>query len=219
MDNKCGLPTLLSVTASAFTVRRATIEDQPGLTTLWAAMKYPAQDLEKRFTEFQVAVDADNKIVGAIGLQLQGKHARIHSEAFADFSQADVLRDLLWQRLQSVANNHGLVRLWTTEDAPFWSRCGLNPATPGELEKLPAPWSQPQARWLTLKLREDIEEVVNLDKEFALFMESERERSRQVMGQAKMLKVVATLLAVGLFLAVIILGFILLRNNPGLLNR
>ena len=203
------------MTASAFTVRRATIEDQPGLAALWNAMKYPGQDLEKRLTEFQIAVDADNQVAGAIGMQIQGKHARIHSESFADFSQADSLRDVLWQRLQSVATNHGLVRLWTTEDAPFWSRCGLNPATPEELEKLPAPWTSPTARWLTLKLREDIEEVVNLDKEFALFMESERERSRQVMGQAKMLKLVATLLSVGLFFAVIILGFLLLRKKGG----
>jgi hypothetical protein len=178
-------------------------------------MKYPTQELEKRLTEFQLAVDIENRIAGAVGLQLQGKHARIHSEAFADFSQADTLRDVLWHRLQSVATNHGLVRLWTTEDAPFWSRCGLTPATAEEQEKLPAPWKQSGARWLTLKLREDIEEVVNLDKEFALFMESERERSRQVMGQAKMLKLLATLLSVSLFLAVIILGYILIRKKGG----
>jgi len=205
----------MSVTANAFTVRRATIEDQPGLAALWTAMKYPTQELERRLTEFQLAVGADDQLAGAVGLQLQGKHARIHSEAFADFSQADTLRDVLWQRLQSVATNHGLVRLWTTEDAPFWSRSGLKPATPEEQEKLPAPWRQPGARWLTLKLREDVEEVVNLDKEFALFMESERERSRQVMGQAKTLKLLATLLSVALFLAVIILGFILLRRKSG----
>jgi N-acetylglutamate synthase-like GNAT family acetyltransferase len=209
----------MSVTASAFIVRRATIEDHAGLAALWSSMKYSAQDLEKRLTEFQIAISPDNQVAGAIGLHIQGKHARIHSEAFADFSQADALRDLLWQRVQSVATNHGLVRLWTTEDAPFWSRCGLNPASTEDLEKLPAPWKQAGATWLTLKLREDVEEVVNLDKEFALFMESERERSRQVMGQAKMLKMLATLLAVGLFIVVIILGFILLRNNPGLLDR
>jgi N-acetylglutamate synthase-like GNAT family acetyltransferase len=215
VDIKGPVPTLMPVTASAFSVRRATIEDHAGLATLWAAMQYPAQELEKRLTEFQVAVRPDNRIAGAIGLQLQGKQARIHSEAFADFAEADALRDLFWQRLQSVAANHGLVRLWTTEDAPFWSRCGLNPATPEELGKLPPVWAHSGARWLTVKLREDIEETLNLDKEFGLFMESERERSRQVMGQAKTLKTIATLLAVGLFLTVIILGFYLLRNNLG----
>ena len=46
----------MPVTASAFTVRRATIEDQPGLAELWEAMKYPSRDLEKRLTEFQIAV-------------------------------------------------------------------------------------------------------------------------------------------------------------------
>jgi N-acetylglutamate synthase-like GNAT family acetyltransferase len=215
LDNHRAIPTLTRVTASAFTVRRATIEDLGGLSALWEAMKYPTQDLEKRLTEFQVAIDADNQVAGAIGLQLQGKHGRIHSEAFSDFSQAEFVRELLWQRLQSVANNHGLVRLWTTEEAPFWSHCELKPATSVELEKLPPLWAKPGARWLTLKLREDVEEALNLDKEFALFMESERERSRQMMGQAKTLKVVATLLATALFLTVIILGFYLLRNNLG----
>jgi N-acetylglutamate synthase-like GNAT family acetyltransferase len=219
VDKRSVVPTLVRVTESAFTIRRATVEDHAGLATLWAAMKYPAQELEKRLTEFQVAVGPDNTVAGAIGMQILGKQALIHSEAFGDFAQADPLRDLLWQRLQAVATNHGLVRLWTAEGAPFWSRCGLHPTTPEELQKLPAAWTRPEARWLTLKLREDVEEALNLDKEFALFMESERERSRQVMGQAKTLKLVATLLAAGLFITVVILGFYLLRNNPGLLNR
>ena len=186
---------------------------------MWEAMKLPAGDLEKRLTEFQVAVDQNGAILGAIGIRLAGKHGQIHGEAYEDFALADTLREAIWQRLQSLAANHGLVRLWTTETAPFWTQSGLTPANDQELEKLPADWRQEGGRWLTLKLREDVEEVVNLDKEFALFMAAEKDRSRQMMGQAKMLKVLATLLALALCLGVIAVGVWMVMKNPSLLGR
>lgn len=207
------------MSSSELRVRRATIEDRPALCELWESMQLPAEDLEKRLTEFQVAVDADGRIQAAIGLQIVGKQGRIHSETFADFAQSDPLREHLWERLQGVANNHGLVRLWTTEEAPFWSHNDLAPATPEDLGRLPEAWIQADRQWLTLKLREDIEEVVSLDKEFAVFMESERQESQRMMEQAKMFKLIAVILAVGLFLLVIGFGVYVLQRNPGLLNR
>jgi flagellar biogenesis protein FliO len=50
-------------------------------------------------------------------------------------------------------------------------------------------------------------------------MESEKERSRQMMDQAKLLKLVATLLAVILFLGVIAIGVWMVMKNPNLLPR
>ena len=182
-------------------------------------MQLPCDDLEKRLTEFQVVANESGELVGAIGIRLAGKHGEIHSEAFKDFAHADSLREAIWQRLQSVAANHGLVRLWTRESAPFWSRSGLNPATDEELGKLPEDWKGDGAQWLTLKLREDVDEVVNLDREFALFMESEKQRAQEVMSQAKMLKLLATLLALGLFLGVLAVGIWMAMKDPGLLHR
>lgn len=207
------------VTPSSITVRRALVDDRDALVALWQTMQLPCDDLEKRLTEFQVAVDDSGEVVGAIGIRLAGKHGEIHSEAFKDFALADDLREAIWQRLQSVAANHGLVRLWTTETAPFWGRSGLNQATDEEMAKLPDAWKADAAQWLTLKLREDVDEVVNLDHEFALFMESEKQRSQEVMGQAKMLKLLATLLALGLFLGVLAVGIWMAMKNPGLLHR
>jgi len=207
------------VTSSPYRVRRAVVDDRDALVDLWNSMKLPAGELEKRLTEFQVALNERDEILGAIGIRLAGKHGQIHSEAYSDFSVADPLREALWQRLQSVAGNHGLVRLWTQETAPFWTRSEFGPATQEELEKLPEHWKNTGSNWLTLKLREDIEEVVNLDQEFAMFMDAEKERSRQMMDQAKMLKLLATLLALALFLIVVGIGIWMIMKNPGLLRR
>lgn len=195
------------------------MDDRDALVALWETMKFPSGELERRLTEFQVAVNESEEILGAIGIRLAGKHGHIHSEAYRDFALADNLREALWQRIQSVAGNHGLVRLWTLETAPFWTRSDFAPATAAELQKLPEAWRNEGANWLTLKLREDVEEVVNLDQEFAVFMEAEKQRSRQMMDQAKMLKWLATLLALALFLAVIGVGIWIVMKDPSILGR
>ncbi|MCX6904373.1 MAG: hypothetical protein NTW03_13020, partial [Verrucomicrobia bacterium] len=101
-----------------FQVRRATVEDLPQLRPLWQAADLPVEGLEKRFTEFQVAQTDQGEIVAAIGLQISEGQGRLHSEAIGWFDSADQLRAQIWPRLQSVARNQGLSRLWTSFDAP-----------------------------------------------------------------------------------------------------
>jgi hypothetical protein len=175
--------------------------------------------LGKRITEFQVAENAEAVILGAVGLQLAQKQGKIHSEAFTDFSVAENVRPLLWERIQSVATNHGLLRLWSQEQAPFWKQCGLANADEESLAKLPAMWKSPSAGWLTLKLREDPETLVSADKEFALFMESEKQKTLRTIQHAKVLKLVAGLVALGVFVIALGAAFYLLRKNPGLLDK
>src|SRR5437899_8392350 len=98
--------------SSSYRVRRATLDDLPKLTALWASMHFATDDLGKRITEFQIAENAESELLGAIGLELAQKQGRIHSEAFTDFALSDALRPMFWERLQSVATNHGLLRLW-----------------------------------------------------------------------------------------------------------
>src|SRR5690349_21247648 len=100
-------------------LRRATVDDLPALRALWDSMKFSVPDLEKRLTEFQLAMNAEGKMVGAIGFEMQQRHGRIHSEAYSDFSAADIVRPMLWTRLQSLCSNHGVLRLWTQEISPF----------------------------------------------------------------------------------------------------
>jgi N-acetylglutamate synthase-like GNAT family acetyltransferase len=208
-----------AMSASPYRVRRATLEDIDPLIELWKSMRFPADDLSKRVTEFQVAESADGKLLGALGLQIAEKQGRIHSEGFTDFSHAEQLRPLLWERIHAVATNHGLLRLWTKEDAPFWNRCGLGKADDQALAKLPAAWRNEPSNWQTLKLKEDLESLVSLDKEFALFMESEKQRTNRAFRQAKVLKILATLIALALLGLVVIGAFLIFKKNPNILHR
>ena len=207
------------MSASNFRVRRATLDDLSQLTALWKSMHFPVDDLGKRVTEFQVAEAADGKLVGAVGLQMAEKQGRIHSEGFTDFSLADQLRPLLWERVHAVATNHGLLRLWTQEQAPFWNHCGLAKADAESLAKLPLNWRGPASNWLTLKLRDDIETMTSLDKEFAMFMESEKQRTARAFQHARVLKMIATIIAVAILILVMAGAFYMLRRNPNLLRR
>lgn len=199
--------------SSNFRVRRATLDDISHLAALWNSMKLPADALSKRVTEFQIAESPEGVLVGAIGLEIAQKQGRIHSEAFTDFSLADQLRPMLWQRIHAVAINHGLLRLWTQEHAPFWSHCGLVKPEPDALQKLPALWQAQKSDWLTLKLKDDVETLVSLDKEFAMFMDSEKQRTARAFQHAKILKLIATLIALAVLVIVFAGAFMIFKRG------
>ncbi|MCX6891752.1 MAG: hypothetical protein NTX51_09545 [Verrucomicrobia bacterium] len=205
--------------ASNYRVRRATLDDIGPLTALWKSMNFPVEELARRVTEFQVAESADGQLLGAAALQIADRQGLIHSEAFGDFALAEHLRPLLWDRLLAVATNHGLHRVWTREAAPFWGRCGLHQPDAAAVEKLPAAWRSHSAGWLTLKLREDVEAVLVADKEFALFMQSEKQRTNRAFQQARIIKNIATLIAVVVFILVLAGAFWMIMKNPNLLRR
>lgn len=213
------LSKIRTMNPSNFHVRRATLDDVRPLMELWKSMNFPVENLARRITEFQVAEAADGKLLGALGLQITERQGLVHSEAFADFAHAEHLRQPLWDRLQAVAANHGLLRLWTQEQAPFWHHSGLAKADEAALQKLPAAWRGASPAWLTLKLKDELEEVISADKEFALFMQSERERSQRSLQHARVLKGIAMVIALGVF-AVVVVGVVLLvKHNPRLLHR
>lgn len=203
---------------SKYRVRRATLDDVGSLVELWKSMHFVVEELARRVTEFQVAEGPDGKLAGAVGLQIAGRQGRVHSEGFTDFALADQLRPLLWDRLHAIAANHGLARFWTQEQAPFWSRCGMVKAEGEVMEKLPTPWRNTSGNWLTLKLKEDIDEVISADKEFAMFMESEKQRTAKALQQARVLKVIATIIALAVLGLVMAGMFLLLRRNPHVIH-
>jgi hypothetical protein len=198
---------------SNYRVRRATVDDLKELTSIWAAMKYPVADLERRLTEFQIVETSDGRLLGALGMEMAGRYGRMHSEGFTDFGLADSLRPKLWERMQSVANNHGLVRVWIQETAPFWNRNGLDPANAETLKKLPAAWSTFPGLWLTIQLRDEAAVELSLDKELAKFMEFEKARTAQAMRQARVLKFIAGVVAVLLAIAVGVVSFYVLKHR------
>jgi N-acetylglutamate synthase-like GNAT family acetyltransferase len=207
------------MTSSNYRVRRATLDDVRPLMALWQSMNYPADELVRRMTEFQVAENTAGTLLGAVGLQVAERQGCIHSEAFTDFALADHLRPLLWERLHAVAANLGVFRLWTREQAPFWSHSGMVRADAEVLAKLPAPWRGHSAGWLTLKLREDLDAVIKADHEFSLFMAAEKQRTNRVLVRARILKAVVTVISFGLLALAIGVAIYLLRRNSQILGR
>ncbi len=175
--------------------------------------------IERHMTDFQVAVDEHGSLMGAIALEVYQLNGRIHSELFADFGVSEPLRDLLWERIQSIAKSRGLAMLWTQETAPFWKRNGLSPAEAGDLAKLPDGWKNQSAPWLTMKLRDEQLLRHALDKEFVQLAERAKQAEKVKIGSISTIKYAA----IGFSVIVAILGVIfcilLLRQFPNFIQR
>jgi len=180
-------------------IRRATIDDLPGLRGIWLSMRQPADELEKRLKEFQVVENGRHEVVGCIGIQISGQYALLHDEGFSDFSVADRARELFWERLQTLAANHGVFRVWTLENSPFWTRWGFQPADAETLARLPNPWKSLEGNWFTLELKDEDAVTAALQTKFAGFMTTEKEQTARISEQAKTLKTIITIVGFAIF--------------------
>ena len=182
-------------------------------------MHLPANELEKRLTEFQVIETVGGQIAGAIGVQILRQHALLHSESYTDFSVADAARELFWERIQTIAAHHGVFRLWTQENSPFWTRWGFQPANAETLSRLPEEWKRSEEKWLTLQLKDE-EAIAALDKELAQFRESEKQRTAQTLDQARTMT--KTITVIVFVIGIVLIGvavFLFMRRNPFLPTR
>jgi len=187
--------------------RRATTDDLGRLKALWLAEGLPADELGKQFTDFEVAEDGRGGVAAAIALQTAGTQGRMHSEAFADFAQTDLLRPRLWDQVQRTARNHGLMRLWTRETAPFWRKdAGFKEAPREWLQELPAAFGKAGPGWLALRLREEGADPAALDRQFELFKITEQEKREKALRRASLLRWAGTVIAALIFAC----GFLLL---------
>jgi N-acetylglutamate synthase-like GNAT family acetyltransferase len=201
--------------ASAFRVRRATVDDLAALVAMWTPMQFDVVKLEKRLTEFQVAELADGRVVGAIGFQIIGRDALVHHEAFADYALADPVRDAVWHRMEKIAANHGICRVWTQEVAPFWDHNGFLPPSGELVEKLPAGLDR-QASWLAVQLREEVQLAKPVvEAEFEQYLSTERQKTERLAQKAKTLKIFVTILVVLVFGSLLVWGLIyVLKMRP-----
>ena len=184
-----------------FQIRRATVDDLPRLKELWLAAQFSADDLEKTFTEFQVAENSQGEVVAALALQLAGADGRMHSETFADFALSDALRPLFWDRVQMLARNHLLFRVWTEESAPYWKKdAGFSVPAGDLLSRLPPAFGPAHGGWLALRLRDESADPNLLEAQFNLFREAERAHREKLLRRAEWLKMAGTAVAVLLFL-------------------
>ncbi len=180
-------------------IRRATTDDFQSLRSLWNSVGLPADELERRLTEFQVIESADGQIAGAIGLQIIRQHALLHSEAYADFSVADAARQLFWERIQLIASHHGVFRLWTQENSPFWSHCGFRIVITESLVHLPEEWKRFEGKWYTLQLKNEEIIAAAFEKHLAGFMDSGKKQAARVSEKARTINTIIIVVCLGIF--------------------
>ncbi|HEY1489715.1 MAG TPA: hypothetical protein VGF90_01635 [Verrucomicrobiae bacterium] len=204
------------MTPQTLRIRRATVDDRAALNAIWSAMRLPADELEKRLTEFQVVENADGEVVGAIGIQFSKQHALLHSEGYSDFGIADDARQLFWARIQTLASNLGVFRVWTQERSPFWKSFGFQPPTVEFLDRLPEEWrNEFSGGWLTHQLKN--EEVITsaLEKQFAGFMADEKKETERLAEKARNLRTAITVIgfAIGI-IGIIVAAYLFIHRNP-----
>lgn len=204
---------------SSFRPRRAIVDDLPQLVMLWELEQLPTESLEKRFTEFQVVTDGSGRVLAAVGLQVHGSHGVLHSEALAQAELGDELRELLWTRIQMVARNHNLDRIWSRLNYPFWRSLGFRPATPEELESLPEPLAEAEGAWNLLFLRDPSASADVIEKQFAMLRTVNAQETEKLQRRVAAIKKLALALTVVVTLLVLAWVFVLLRYGPQFLRR
>ncbi len=135
------------------------------------------------------------------------------SEDYLDFSIADAARELFWERIQKIAANHGVFRIWTQETSPFWTHWGFQPANAETLARLPDEWKNLEGRWLTLELKNEEAISSALENQFAGFMDLEKKQTAQVASRARQITTVLTIIffAIG-FVGIAITVWLVLRH-------
>lgn len=194
-------------------IRRATLDDLATLKAIWLSMRLPVDELESRLTEFQV-IDRGGDAVGAIGLQIVRTAALLHNEGYSDFSVADAARELFWERIQSLASNHGVFRLWTQENSPFWRHWGFQPATAETLERLPAEWKNSEEAWFTLELKNEDRINDALKNQFAGYTAAEKKSAEEISARAKKMMTFITVVCFGIFFISLAVLIYLIRHRP-----
>lgn len=199
--------------AGGYQVRRATVDDLPELRRLWDSARMPAVELDKRFTEFQVAIDSEGKIIGAIGLHIERQQGLIHNEVYQPPELSEHIRPMFWERLHTLAKNHGLSRLWSLATTSFFRHQGMVEADPASVNKLPASFGHPNAGWLTLKLKEEVQPV-SLESEFALFAQSQRDETDGLIKRAQFLRAVAYAFLTVVLIVLVVAGIYVVKQLP-----
>lgn len=197
-------------------IRRATVDDLPALKALWIATGLPTAELESRLTEFQVVENGGN-FAGAFAVQVARQHLRFYAEDFADFAVADAARELFWERIQTLAANHGVFRVWTQETSPFWTHWGFQPATAETLERLPEEWKNLEGKWLTLELKNEDAIKAALGNQFSGLMDAEKQQTAVIHARARKLKTILTVFFFGIAaLCFAVLIYLLMHRPPAM---
>jgi len=204
--------------ASDLSARRAVAEDLAALQALWMEAGLPWEQLAGYLNEFQVTVDDSGLITSAIGLLIEGDQALLHTEAVHPGADADLSRAALWKRVQIVARNQGVQRIWTQEDADYWRVSGFSPVPPPLVERVPASFLKTADTWLACDLMDPERAKVIINEQLAI-LEAERHlAAAEFQRKVRIFRIAAILLA---FVVLCACMWLLYRvvQAPGMLKR
>ncbi len=204
----------------ALSARRATVEDLPALQALWQQADLPWMELERFATEFQVVpAEGTDVLLAAIGLLVEGSDALLHTEAVADPGLADELRATLWTRVQIVARNQGVQRIWTQEDADYWRASGFSKPSSTMLAEATATFVDKSAEWQVFELLDPDKAKHLVDEQMAIWEAARAQEAEELQDKIRKFRTFAfglaglvTLGALGIFLYVIL-------RHPEILRR
>lgn len=207
---------------TSLSARRATIDDLPGLQSLWIEAGQPWEELEKFLAEFQVVADESGALVAAIGLVVEGTEGLLHTEtvAVAAAELDDELRALLWRRLQIVARNLGVVRLWTAEEAPFWAT-EFVPALPEVRQGAHLTFlaSRPDAAWRVRELVDPVRARQLVNEQMAIWSASRAQEQEQFQRRTRTFMLFALVLVAAIIGTCAWMIFRVMNAQPDLLQR
>lgn len=206
--------------APALSARRATVEDLPALQALWQQAGLPWTELEPYVTEFQVvAGEAEGGLLAAIGLLVEDTDALLHTEAVAPWDNADELRAALWQRIQIVARNQGVHRLWTQEDADYWCHGGFRTPSPEVVAKAGASFVDKTAAWQVCDLIDPDKARLLVDEQMAIWQAARAQEAQELQSKIRVFRNFALLLAAAVTIAALGMFLYVVLRHPEILQR
>ena len=204
----------------ALSARRATVEDLPALQALWQIGGLPADELEKFLTEFQVVPgEGEGVLLGAIGLMVEGNDALLHSEALVPGDEGDEIRAALWRRLQIVARNQGIHRLWTQEDADYWRTGGFGAAPAETVSAATVAFVDKTATWLVCDLIDPAKAKQLVTEQMAIWHATRTQEADELQGKIRAFRNASILVAAVVVVLMIGMVVFVLRQRPEILQR
>lgn len=202
--------------------RRATLDDLAALQALWQGLGMPWEQLEHYLTEFQIVVGEDGVLHAAMGLLVEGTEALMHTEALApgtDDANADELRAALWRRMQIVARNQGVARIWTQEDAPYWLGSGFVPPGPSVLGEAKATFINSDPGWRIYPLIDPERASRIVQEQMAIWATTRDQEANAFMDTIRGLRNGAFILTAVIIAVLLGLTFYVVSKRPDFLQQ
>ena len=144
------------------------------------SMRLPADELEKRLDRISSRRNCGRRSCRRARRPVFRQHALLHSEGYSDFAVADAARQLFWERIQTLAANLGVFRIWTQEHSPFWKNFGFQAAERGNPRRLPDEWKMIRRRLAHAATQKRGSHHRRAGKKFAGFMDAEKKQTAQL---------------------------------------